>query len=79
MRPYTAHTEYLTPSQAGAYIGFTERALIEWRRRGIGPAYSRVGTRVRYSRSELDAYMRERMHTSTSTESVARDEGPQAA
>lgn len=66
---------YLSPAAAAQYVSLTERALAEMRRRGDGPPYIRLGGasgRVRYDLRQLDAWMRERMHTSTSAESMAR-------
>lgn len=52
---------YLTPTKAAGYLGLSERTLIEYRRRGTGPRYSRLGGslngRVRYRRQDLDRWM----------------------
>ena len=52
---------YLTPQQASRFLGLRERTLGEWRRRGIGPRYSRIGGRpngrVRYSVADLHNWM----------------------
>lgn len=65
---------YLPPPEAGAYLGgFTSRVMTEWRRRGTGPRYSRIGGpngRVRYAVADLDAWMASQRHTSTSDESA---------
>lgn len=74
MRTEAPTEVYLTPQQAGQYIGVTARTLIEWRRTGRGPEYVRLGNgptgRVRYERAKLDAYMHSRTQTSTSAESA---------
>jgi predicted DNA-binding transcriptional regulator AlpA len=63
--------EYMSTPAAAAYLDFTERTLSEWRRTGCGPRYIRVrGRSVRYSRTELDRWMREQEHASTSAESA---------
>lgn len=45
---------------ASSYTGISEFTLRCWRSRGQGPAYSKLGARVYYSRADLDQYMRER-------------------
>ena len=73
MHTDTLTREYLTPQQSGTYLGVTERTLTEWRRTGRGPKYVRLGGptgRVRYERAELDSFMRSKMFSSTSAETV---------
>jgi predicted DNA-binding transcriptional regulator AlpA len=75
MHTDTTAREYLTPQQAGHYVGLTERTLTEKRRNGTGPRYTRLGGptgRVRYSRQELDRWMESRTFESTSGETVSR-------
>ncbi len=44
----------LRPEEAAAFLGFTRRALEDWRRRGVGPQFVRVSSRaVRYRRRDL--------------------------
>lgn len=43
--------------EAAAYIARPARTLEQWRHRGEGPAYVKVGRAVRYSRRDLDAWL----------------------
>lgn len=57
----------LTEDEAAELIGFTPRALQNWRRVGGGPRFVRVGSRVvRYRPQDLEAWAAERLRTSTS-------------
>ncbi len=49
---------WLSPVQAAVYTGIAEKTLEQYRRDGGGPAFSRVGRLVRYSRTDLDNFMR---------------------
>ena len=56
--PTPLPSEWLDPVTAGQYLGGIARAtLAEYRVKGIGPAYSKVGGFIRYRRADLDAYM----------------------
>ena len=51
---------------ATTYIGAgSQRTLERWRATGDGPAYVKVGHRVRYRRSALDRWLRQRTRTQT--------------
>jgi hypothetical protein len=44
--------------EAAAYLGPVQvRTLQDWRVRGIGPAYSKLGRRVAYAVADLDAFL----------------------
>lgn len=48
----------LSESEAATYLGvLSVRTLQDWRRKRVGPAYSRLGRRVAYSTEDLDAYL----------------------
>lgn len=50
---------WLTPQQAAVYLGISVPKLEAWRLGGGGPPFTRLSRRlVRYSRAELDAWMR---------------------
>lgn len=53
-------------AEAAEYLGCSPRTLDHWRSRGRGPKYLKVGTRVLYRISDLDAFVRE-VETSNST------------
>jgi len=60
--------------EAAAFLGYTTRALQNWRVRGGGPAFVRVSDRsIRYRYSDLSAWVEARLRVSTS------DQGPKAA
>jgi hypothetical protein len=52
-------TELLTVTRAAAELGLTSRTLINYFEQGIGPARTRVGTRVFVTRFNLHAWLRE--------------------
>ena len=39
---------WLTPAQVAERTGFRPSTLANWRSLGIGPAFVKVGTRIRY-------------------------------
>lgn len=52
----------MTPRDLAAYLGggITDAALRQWRHRGYGPAWIRVGRGVRYRREAVETWLRER-------------------
>jgi hypothetical protein len=52
----TTAREWMDTRAAAEHLGMTPRALEAWRERGTGPKFHRVASRVRYRRSDLDAY-----------------------
>ncbi len=52
--------EYLTTRQAAEFIGMSAKWLEAARLRGEGPPHSKLPKAVRYSRSDLVEWMRER-------------------
>lgn len=69
-------TEYLNQlineREAAAYLGYTIRALQNWRLRGGGPKFVRVSKRsIRYRRCDLIIWIEERLQSSTSEETAA--------
>ncbi len=49
--------DWLSPAQAAAYTGLPEKTLEEYRRKGTGPQFSRVGKHVRYKRRHIDNWL----------------------
>lgn len=49
--------EYLNPKRAATFTGFTLKALERMRQRREGPPYSKVGRSIRYSVSDLRAWI----------------------
>ncbi|HEY0931784.1 MAG TPA: helix-turn-helix domain-containing protein [Gemmatimonas sp.] len=58
-------SELLTPRIAAEYLGLKPRTLANARCRGDGPKFTRVFGRIRYRRSELDAWLAGRTFRST--------------
>ena len=56
----------LKPDEAGAYLGFTAGWLAKLRMNGSGPKYSKLGLKIRYARSDLDAWIAAGRSASTS-------------
>ncbi len=48
---------WLTPAEAAAVLSVPTATLAQWRYRGEGPVYSKVGSIVRYRRDALDAWL----------------------
>ena len=53
--------------EAGAadYLGLKPKTLANWRSRGCGPRYLKLGARVVYPQSELDAFNAANLRRST--------------
>jgi len=57
----------LNEGEAAKYLGYTTRALQNWRLRGGGPRFVRVSCRsVRYRRRDLKAWAEQKLRDSTS-------------
>lgn len=68
------HTPWRTADEAASYLRIAPKTLRVWRYRGLGPRYSRLAgpySPVRYHIGDLEAWLRERQHESTSAESAA--------
>jgi len=48
--------DWLDEAAAAAEVGKTIRTLRDWRRRGVGPPFTRFGRTVKYRRDSLVAY-----------------------
>jgi hypothetical protein len=66
----------LTAEEAAVYLGLSRQTLANWRVRGKGPAYSRLGSSARpvivYLREDLDAYLRTRRVDTADSKAVLR-------
>ncbi len=62
-------SQKLPPEDAAAYIGDgkspTKGTLDNWRSKGIGPRFIKIGRLVFYDTAELDRWLAERTATST--------------
>jgi len=52
------NTNLLTTSQAASYLILKTQTLAQWRSISIGPNYIKVGHSVRYSKRDLDLWLR---------------------
>jgi predicted DNA-binding transcriptional regulator AlpA len=48
------------PAAVGEHLGISEKTLAQWRWRGEGPAYIKIGGAVRYRWESVDAYIASR-------------------
>ncbi|MDO3167207.1 helix-turn-helix domain-containing protein [Mycobacteroides abscessus subsp. abscessus] len=46
-----------SPDELAAHLGVPVRTLAEWRYRGGGPRFVKVGRHVRYRHEDVDAWM----------------------
>jgi excisionase family DNA binding protein len=68
----TTDQHTLTPREAARYLGISDAALRLWRSEDKGPRYFKAGEKlVRYRRTDLDAWIEERLST-TQQEEVVR-------
>ncbi len=58
-------SRFLHTLDAAAYLGLSHRTLDGYRVSGAGPAFHRFENRVRYRRSDLDAWAANRRATTT--------------
>lgn len=47
----------LNEYQGAAYLGLSVHTLRQWRFRDVGPGYAKLGSSVRYTKDDLDAYL----------------------
>lgn len=55
----------LTQDELAARWRVSPRTLEQWRWRGVGPRYLKIGGRVIYPLVEVEAYEAERLHQNT--------------
>lgn len=46
-----------SPSEVAEYLGLPPKTLAEWRSRGTGPKYAKVGRHVRYRWSDVEKWL----------------------
>lgn len=62
----------LDPGETAVYLGVAVQTLARWRCEGGGPAFLKLGSRVRYERADLDLWLDARRRRSTSERPVSR-------
>lgn len=50
----------LSGDELGELVGVSTKTLADWRARGLGPAYVRIGRHVRYRPADVEAWIGER-------------------
>lgn len=65
-----AHTDLVSPTDLARELGVSAQTLAIWRLKGTGPKFCKLGSRIGYRRSAVDAWLDERTRGSTS------DHGP---
>lgn len=53
--------KWLTAGELSEVIDVPEKTLADWRSRGLGPAYARIGRHVRYSPVDVERWLRTRV------------------
>jgi predicted DNA-binding transcriptional regulator AlpA len=65
-------TEYLLPNQLASHWGVSANTLRKWRWEGKGPRFVKLGRKVVYRRTDIDAFANAQLRNSTSdTGSIA--------
>jgi len=55
--PIDTSRRLMTTAEAAEYLGVSESLLHQWRGKGVGPRFTKMGPRmVRYQQSDLDDY-----------------------
>jgi len=57
--------DLLTPDQLADEWGIPVQTLAQWRYLGKGPAFVRLGRKIRYRRPDLNAYLESQRRTRT--------------
>lgn len=53
-------SEWFTVPQLARWLKVSRQVLYKWNHEGTGPAYSKVGSMVRYRRSDVEAWLKAR-------------------
>lgn len=64
--PTNPVTPYLRAKEAAAYLHLSPGTLADWRVKGFGPQFGKIGRVVVYRLSDLDAYVEASLVHSTS-------------
>ena len=60
------YAELINEEQASAILNVSPRTLQDWRVRGCGPKFRKLGRAVRYRLEDLETFVNENVHQSTS-------------
>lgn len=61
---------YLKPAEAAERLGFSAATLANWRTKGFGPRYIKVGHKVLYPEEELDFFLNKFAPRSSTSEKI---------
>lgn len=61
-----SNPQFLTRNEAAEYLNLKKTTLDAWATRGGGPMFCKFGRAVRYRKQDLDAFVEERMVSTTS-------------
>lgn len=67
---------YLTTAEAAKLLNVKEATLVDWRVKGEGPAYAKIGRLVRYPDYEVERYGRERLQTPARNRPASHEREP---
>lgn len=67
MNTATERVLTLSPNEAAALLGVAPGTLANWRHRGGGPRFVKVGSRVRYRACDVEEWLDGQTRTSTSS------------
>jgi excisionase family DNA binding protein len=66
----------VTPTELATELGIPVKTLAEWRSRGLGPAYVKVGRHVRYRREAIDDWEAGQTRQPAPAVNLSRHEAP---
>jgi predicted DNA-binding transcriptional regulator AlpA len=57
LREFSQAPEIMTVARCATYTGFSAKSLDQWRNSGDGPKFVKVSNRVRYRKTDIDAWI----------------------
>ncbi len=60
-----------SPIEVGEFLGISINTLAAWRCAGVGPRFMKIGRRIKYRASDVEAWMERRSGQSTTELSAA--------
>lgn len=62
---------YIDTAEAARLIGLSPGTLAKWRLSGYGPIFAKLGRRVIYRKADIDEWLADKRHSSTSEYATA--------
>lgn len=59
LKNFSTASEVMREKEAAKYLGVSANTLRQYRVQGVGPAYSKNGTVIFYTKKDLDVYLQE--------------------